>query len=151
MAEVGDTESFGQRWFGWAYDGVDPTLAGNGGPECVAVIPMTQKIVETLVLTLVAIVQIKSVWPKLHITSATPADDRGGKDDTGRRILLMVMCLTFGTEIGFKLASRQMIWILNQCHVVTMIQVMLYASVLIVLAQCFTLFALSLHASVLLL
>ena len=45
------------------------------------------------------------------------------KDRGGRRILLVIMSLMFGAEIGFKLATRQLIYILNPCHVTTAFQV----------------------------
>jgi hypothetical protein len=45
------------------------------------------------------------------------------QDWVGRRVLLMLMCLTFGVELGFKFATQQLIWILNPCHLVSMIQV----------------------------
>jgi len=115
-------EVSGQRWLSWAYDGVDPSIAGNGGLECLSFVPNTQKILETTVFAIIAIIQISYAWPRLQLNDLAPATV--GTDTIGRRILLMAMCLIFGAEIGFKLASRQMIWILNQCHVITVLQVM---------------------------
>jgi len=124
MDDPATTETFGHRWLLWTYSGVDHKIPGNGGDECLALIPNTQKAVETVVLTVIAVVQICYVWPRLRVTNTSPPVNNHS-DTIGRRVLLMIMCLTFGAEIGFKLASRQMIWILNQCHVVTMIQIYL--------------------------
>lgn len=41
----------------------------------------------------------------------------------GKQILLVVMTLILGLELGFKFASRSVIYILNPCHIITMIQV----------------------------
>ena len=43
--------------------------------------------------------------------------------DGGRRALLFALSLILGVEIGFKLATRSLIFILNPCHVTTLIQV----------------------------
>lgn len=122
--DAGTSELVERHWLSWAYSGVDPSIPGNGGDECMALIPSVQKILETVVLVAVAVIQISYAWPKLNITDAIPSVT--SSETTGRRFLLMTMCLIFGTEIGFKLASRQMIWILNQCHVVTILQVNSY-------------------------
>jgi TMEM164 family len=115
------TETFGHRWLSWAYDGVDPKIPGNGGEECMAVIPTGQKVVETVVLVLVGLIQIRHALQRVSVSDINHSNTC--TDAIGRRILLMAMCLVFGAEIGFKLASRQLIWVLNQCHVITMLQV----------------------------
>lgn len=63
--------------------------------------------------------QIKT-FPKLCIPQDTNyvKSDRGGK-----RLLVILLALLWGMEIGFKFASRTVIYLLNPCHVTTLIQV----------------------------
>lgn len=113
--------------FLWTYAGVNNSLVGNGGQECAEFISTFQKIVETIVFSLIGIVEICYAWPRLTLPSKVSSVS-GRVRETGRRVMLMVMCLTFGIELGFKLASQQFIWILNPCHLVTMIQIFLLAA-----------------------
>lgn len=111
-----------EELFSWAYSGVNFSLAGNGGPECAALIPGTQKIAETVFVVALNSLLLWISYPRLTFQNQLP-QTTGHNGDVGRRILLLVMCLTFGIELGFKFASRQMIWVLNPCHLVTMVQV----------------------------
>lgn len=120
-----------QTWeelLSWTYSGVNFSLAGNGGPECVALVPGMQKIVETVFVVVLNSLQLWMVFPKLRLGKQPPMTTAESGGEVGRRIFLLVMCLTFGVELGFKFASQQMIWILNPCHIVTMIQIFLLAA-----------------------
>lgn len=58
-------------------------------------------------------------YPKLSIPDKSYVkNDRGGK-----RLLVILLALLWGMEIGFKFASRTVIYLLNPCHVTTLIQV----------------------------
>jgi len=105
----------------WAYAGVNNTLAGNGGPDCIAAVPPLQRALETILFTTIGLLEIYVAYPHIRL-QATPMVP-STMHRTGRRLLIAFMCLTFGIELGFKFATRQMIWILNPCHIVTMIQV----------------------------
>ena len=111
-----------REWFGWAYEGVDPTLPGNGGEECIGFIPREQKILETIVLATVSFLEIVFAYSRITLPEKIAPPERGG-DRTGKKILLFMHAITFGIELGFKLSTKQLIWILNPCHLVTMMQV----------------------------
>ena len=40
-----------------------------------------------------------------------------------KRALLVLLCLVFGVELGYKICSLQVLYLLNPCHIVTIIQV----------------------------
>lgn len=119
--DVGNSASQNAGWTDWAYTGVDFSLAGNGGDDCVNFLSVRQRIIESILVGIVSgLVLYRAVRRLTLPEKLTPADRL---DHCGKRILLVVMCLTFGIELGFKFATRQMIYILNPCHLVTMLQV----------------------------
>lgn len=111
--------------FDWAYNGVNFDLAGNGGEECRDFIVLFQRILESIFACCVAGYMIYPALHRLTLPKKVPLADQ--MDRCGKRVLLVVMCLTFGIEMGFKLATGQMIYTLNPCHVVTIIQVGYYS------------------------
>ena len=106
----------------WTYSGVDHTLPGNGGEECINFIPTKQKIFETILFTSIGMMEIRFGLTHLKLPNKLPQSRLQG-DRLGKRIILTFMCIIFGIELGFKFATKQMIWILNPCHIVTMAQV----------------------------
>ena len=100
--------------------GVDPKVPGNGGPDCAAYLSLTQRLVETVIFTLVGIGYTWWSYNRIRLPHkyAYIRKDRGGK-----RALLVIMSLVWGIEIGFKFSSRTLIYLLNPCHITTAIQV----------------------------
>ncbi|XP_048748214.1 transmembrane protein 164-like isoform X2 [Ostrea edulis] len=110
--------------FAWAYGGVDFDLAGNGGIECRDFISIKQRIIETLISCAAAGMILYGTISHLTL----PKNPVIKPDPVGKRILLVIHCLIFGIELGFKFATKQMIYIVNPCHVATMMQIFCLAA-----------------------
>ena len=122
-------------YLNWTYAGVDFSIEGTGGQECVDFIPSQQKVIETIAISVLSLTLIAVAYSRLKLPVRMPPVEN--RDRTGKKVMLVVMCLTFGCEIGFKLASKQMIWILNPCHMVTACQVCIAISSTSVLGCAF--------------
>ncbi|XP_063236377.1 transmembrane protein 164 isoform X2 [Bacillus rossius redtenbacheri] len=109
--------------FEWAYSGVDSSVPGNGGVECASFLSARRRIVETVVVVIFALVLISWGFKSLSI----PKDDFYQPKRRGNLVLVLV-CIIWGIEIGFKLASQTVIYLLNPCHVTTAVQIYLLAA-----------------------
>lgn len=105
------------------YGGVDFALPGNGGKECAAFLSSKQRLVETVVFELFTFLVFWKMLGTVSIPKELPEYKEG--TGVGKRFLLVLHCLIFGIEIGFKFATKQIIFLLNPCHVLTAIQVRL--------------------------
>ena len=104
----------------WSYLGVNHSIKGNGGPDCVNFLSPQRRIFETIIAVSIGCTSL--YWGYKRCT-VPPVPKVAREDRGGKRLLLVLMCLVFGIEIGFKFSSRTVIYILNPCHVVTAIQV----------------------------
>lgn len=110
----------------WTYSGVDFTLYGNGGPSCINYLTPKWLFIETLCVFLFsATFEIYYPWYK-SVCNYQP--NLQLRERFGRKLLLAALCLIWGIEIGFKLSTRQLIFILNPCHLITLAQLILLIS-----------------------
>ena len=108
----------------WAYSGVDFELYGNGGIECRNYLPPFQLVLETIFIVIYASTcEIYYPWYRSVCNYKPNLEFR---ERFGRKLLLAGLCIIWGIEIGFKLSTRQFIFILNPCHIVTFIQVNIF-------------------------
>ncbi|XP_067008114.1 transmembrane protein 164 [Anabrus simplex] len=111
--------------FEWAYRGINASVPGDGGPECAQFLSLTRRFIETVVAVLVSAYLISWGYRNLSPIESNcyKKRDRGGK-----RLLLVLVSLIWGMEIGFKFASETVIYLLNPCHIITAIQIYLLAA-----------------------
>lgn len=110
----------------WVYGGVDPKFEGNGGPECAAFITRQQRLNESMAVVLISIAEVVLALKKINFSKEHKEikNGRNNKEDSlVKNLLLVALCMTFGVEVGFKFATKTVIYLLNPCHVVTMVQV----------------------------
>lgn len=110
----------------WLYKGVNNSIAGNGGLECVNFIPPIQKVVETCIVTVLTLGEAWYAFKNAKLPKHIPPVTK--PDSAAKRLMLVCMCVVFGMELGFKFATRQILWILNPCHLITMSQIWLLAA-----------------------
>ncbi|XP_071476046.1 transmembrane protein 164-like [Diadema antillarum] len=112
----------------WLYGGVDPTIAGNGGQDCVDFLTRRQRVVESSIFVLLCSLEVWLSWRWLKEVPDYTAESKSQAECFGKRFLLVVLCLTFGIEVGFKLANKTVIFLLNPCHMLTIVQIYLLAA-----------------------
>jgi hypothetical protein len=107
----------------WSYSGVDFHLYGNGGDACSNYLPKSHVIIESIfIIGASFICELYYPWTR-SVSNYKPNLEL--RERFGRKLLLASLCIIWGIEIGYKLSTRQLIFILNPCHVVTFIQVFL--------------------------
>ncbi|KAL0274060.1 UNVERIFIED_CONTAM: hypothetical protein PYX00_006581 [Menopon gallinae] len=108
----------------WAMSGVN-TSSTSGGPVCRSFMSDTRRLTETVVAIILALVLI--IWSYSNLT--LPKNNQYiYKHQTGKTLLLVIFSVAFGVEIGFKFASKTVIYLLNPCHVMTLVQLYLLAA-----------------------
>ncbi len=113
------TSSWWDELGGVLYGGIRPEIPGHGGEECARYLSPRQMIVETLISTaMMVIVGIFGLF-----TYTMPKRFPKDQDFVVKKLLLVLLCMTLGIEAGFKINSKQLLYLLNPCHVITMIEV----------------------------
>ena len=115
-----------------SYRGIDFSLEGNGGFECYDYLSITNRVTDTLVF--VALVFVFIV-PRVARTINLPKEweissackKRTAQRVCGfRKVLLIMLSVVLGIEIGYKIADQSWIFLLNPCHMITLLQVRVF-------------------------
>ncbi|EPB80477.1 hypothetical protein ANCCEY_00374 [Ancylostoma ceylanicum] len=132
-------------WWDLATGGVNHSIQGNGGEECMTVsssvsavdssgtsagytkplhcylqyLPTWQRLCETALFVPLAVRTVLSTIPALDCSFASrPKND-------SRYAVLTLYSLIFGAELAFKMISKTGIFLLNPCHITTAMQLVL--------------------------
>lgn len=113
------------------YEGIDYSVPGNGGIDCYNFLSFNQRLADTvsylmfLFFGLVPVVLRKIKVPKDSELERRSRDLQPTNSwNRWKKILLIALCLTFGIELGYKLSTKQLIFLLNPCHIISALQVM---------------------------
>lgn len=118
--------SFAQRAMGssqwdWAYAGVNASVPRNAGPECAYYLTARRHLIEDIFVVAFWLFALK--WAICRAKPLPTVVSTVTQMTTAKKILLVSMTFTLGLELGFKLSSRSVIYILNPCHITTIMQV----------------------------
>ena len=115
------------------YEGIDYSVPGNGGIDCYNFLSFNQRLADTfsylmfLFFGLVPVVLRKLKVPKDSELERKSRDLLPNNSwDRGKKILLVALCLTFGIELGYKISTRQLLFLLNPCHIISALQVIVF-------------------------
>ncbi len=106
------------------FGGIDPNIPGHGGAECAAFLTPKTMLMETMLSTSMMIIVGIVGWFTYTMPSTFPKQ----ANSLAKKFLLVLLCLVFGLEIGYKLCSKELLYLLNPCHVITVIQVCIIIS-----------------------
>ncbi|CAI4224017.1 unnamed protein product [Auanema sp. JU1783] len=106
-------------WWDLAISGVNHSIIGNGGDDCLNYVPGWQRTLETLLFVPLAIWMATISFP--HLDCSFTHRPR----DYSRYTVLTIYSLIFGAELAFKMISKTGIFLLNPCHVTTTMQLIL--------------------------
>eukprot|EP00731_Ephydatia_muelleri_P034258 Em0053g4a len=102
------------------YGGIQPNISGNGGPDCAAFLSKGHLLFETLLGTAL-VVLFSLCGAKTYTLPAKVAS--AGKDPLFKKVLLVVLSVVFAIEIVYKVCSRLLLYLLNPCHVCTVLEI----------------------------
>ena len=71
-----------------------------------------------------------AIWQtgQLILPLIGPFRIRGGYNEVSRTILLVLFSFTYGLQVCYKLTTRQLVFLLNPCHVISLLEIYLLAA-----------------------
>ena len=101
------------------YGGIRLDIPGHGGAECAAYLSTGTKIAETCLSTVMMLICLVYALKRATLPSKPPPEI----DHMWKKPLLALLCMILGLEIGYKISSGELLYILNPCHVLTVVEV----------------------------
>jgi len=117
----------GGKYFDWLAGGVDHSLPGNGGPHCSSFRSSTRWIWETVFFTAFSVAIAWWAY-KRRKAEGEAKPEKEWRPSSLSQMALVAHTIILGVQLGYKVASRQLVYILSPCHAVTALQVYLLAS-----------------------
>ncbi len=124
-----DKEGFWGTLSGYYLDGIDFSLDGNGGPNCAASLPMARRVLEDLVAVALCLGSLA-----FGLRRHRPPPRRSqlkhvltNDYSPGRVALLVAMTAAYALELGYKMATRQMVFLNQPCHQLCLVHIALLA------------------------
>ncbi|XP_073844913.1 transmembrane protein 164-like [Musca autumnalis] len=111
----------------FAVGGVTDEVPRTMGPECENYMTNRRRLIEAILFCILFLCLMR--WAIKRLEPIQLPDAKEVNKYSGMRIiLLLTMTMTFGIEMGFKLANRSVIFVLNPCHIQTIVQIYILAA-----------------------
>lgn len=118
-------------WLDIFTSGIDFDLPGNGGPECLAHSSVSSRAIESI-FAIITCTTTLIAGLKGHVRPSITnrANDiwNSGQGGILRMWLLYSMLITWVAEAGYKLITRQFIFVVNPCHLLCLVHIYLLSS-----------------------
>ena len=102
--------------------GVNFSIPGEGGDHCVEYLSREQRVGESLVFSVISLALLCRTWVSLPTLDN---NNNVSKTESSHSWLLRSLVAVFSMELCYKIISGQLIWCLNPCHVITLLQIYL--------------------------
>ncbi|CAG5104842.1 Oidioi.mRNA.OKI2018_I69.chr1.g1594.t1.cds [Oikopleura dioica] len=108
------------------YGGVDMSYENReGGAECASESSLKTRAWEVLLVTGLSYLQFKFAEErcrKYYLENESELNAKKIESSSRRQIMLLILAMTWGMEIAFKLVEGKLIFLLNPCHLFTALQ-----------------------------
>ncbi|OUC41308.1 hypothetical protein D917_03468 [Trichinella nativa] len=127
--------------------GVNFSDPSSGGDECFHYLTVYQRLVETVLVLPVAILQLCYIWPKARNMEVPHAPNFRAYNNCKKlgSFLLFILILVFAVEVSYKVRTGSLIFLLNPCHVATMLEILLFCENLLPPSVARLVFALAMY------
>ncbi|OAF65070.1 hypothetical protein A3Q56_07216, partial [Intoshia linei] len=99
------------------------TYPKDGGEDCANFLPTRRKIIESVIAIIISLIIFNYSYPRIRYPKHKTKSECS--DRVGKKLVLAFICMIFGVEVGFKLSTDQLTYLLNPCHILTITQIFL--------------------------